>query len=74
MFLRVLLDKGFSVGVSLIIVSVVAIILSWFLHLFIEKPSQKLGRKLATELKLNSLLLNLFTRKRIKPIKLNQLQ
>ncbi len=74
MFLRILLDKGFNVGVSLIIVSVVAIILSWFLHLFIEKPSQRLGRKFATELKLNSLLLNLFTRKRIKPVRLNQLQ
>ncbi|ARB91197.1 acyltransferase family protein [Legionella longbeachae] len=73
-FLRILLDKGFNTGVSLILVSAVAIIVSWLVHLFIEKPSQILGRKFAAKRNLNARIFNLFTSKKAKPFKLNQFQ
>ncbi|WP_238584416.1 acyltransferase family protein [Legionella gratiana] len=73
-FLRILLDKGINTGLSLIMVSTIAMMLSWFLHLFIEKPSQALGRKVAAEFNLSYLKSNLFIKRRIKPLKLNQSQ
>ena len=67
-FLRILLDKRFSPGISLVMVSTVIMIFSWFLHRFIEQPFQRLGKKLAIEFNLIS---NLFI-KRMKPLNLDQ--
>lgn len=48
--LRVMLDIGFSAWLSLLSVTSMCLILSWLLHIVIESPSQKLGKRLAAKL------------------------
>ncbi|MGL6365440.1 acyltransferase family protein [Aeromonas veronii] len=45
--LRILLDLGMKAWVSLLIVTSGCIFLSWVLHKLVEKPSQRVGKKLA---------------------------
>lgn len=45
--LRILLDLGMKAWVSLLIVTGGCIFLSWVLHKLVEKPSQRVGKKLA---------------------------
>lgn len=70
--LRILLDTGFTAGISLAMVSMVVIIFSWFLHVFIEQPSQRLGKNYAAQFNLKSLCF--LIKKRMKPLNSNQLQ
>lgn len=49
--LRMLLDLGMKAWVSLIIVTVGAIGLSWLLHIAVEVPSHRLGKRLAASLR-----------------------
>jgi peptidoglycan/LPS O-acetylase OafA/YrhL len=48
--LRVMLDMGVKAWVSLLIVTFTCIFLSWWLHVLIESPTQKLGKQLAAKL------------------------
>lgn len=48
--LRIMLDVGFKAWVSLLIVTTACLFLSWLLHVLIENPSQKLGKRLAAKL------------------------
>lgn len=45
--LRIMLDMGFKAWSSLLIVTTTCLLLSWLLHVLIESPSQKLGKRLA---------------------------
>ncbi|WP_421261137.1 acyltransferase family protein [Aeromonas jandaei] len=45
--LRILLDLGMKDWVSLLIVTSGCVLLSWILHKLVEKPSQRIGKKLA---------------------------
>jgi peptidoglycan/LPS O-acetylase OafA/YrhL len=48
--LRIMLDMGFKAWVSLLVVTTVTILLSWLLHVLVEKPSQILGKRLSQKL------------------------
>lgn len=48
--LRIMLDKGFKAWASLLIVTAACLFLSWLLHVLIEGPSQRLGKKLGVKL------------------------
>ncbi len=48
--LRVMLDMNFKVWTALTLVFIASLLLSWFLHRFIERPTQKFGKKLAEKL------------------------
>lgn len=48
--LRIMLDMGFKAWSSLLLVTAACLFLSWLLHLLIEGPSQKLGKRLAAKL------------------------
>ncbi|WP_206202201.1 acyltransferase family protein [Tepidiphilus succinatimandens] len=48
--LRILLDMGFRAWASLLIVTIICLFLSWLLHVLIESPSQKLGKRLAVKM------------------------
>lgn len=47
--LRIMLDMGFKAWVSLLLVTAVCFLFSWFLHVLIEKPSQIFGKKIAAK-------------------------
>lgn len=42
--LRIMLDRGFKAWLSLLLVTVACIFFSWLIHVFIEAPSQRLGK------------------------------
>lgn len=48
--LRVMFDMNFKVWTALPLVFIASLLLSWFLHVFIERPTQKFGKKLAEKL------------------------
>jgi len=48
--LRILWDLQFKAWVSLILVTVLAISISWLLHIAVEVPSNKLGKRLAKKI------------------------
>ena len=43
--LRILLDRGTGALLALVVTTAGCIALSWFLHLLVERPSQRLGRR-----------------------------
>lgn len=45
--LRVLLDKGCAVWGSLLVVTGASVVISWLLHVGVERPTQSLGKRLA---------------------------
>lgn len=45
--LRIMLEMGFRAWFSLLVVTTICIASSWLLHVLVEAPSQKLGKKLA---------------------------
>ncbi|MCE0723799.1 acyltransferase family protein [Legionella resiliens] len=55
--LRVMLDMNFKISTALALVCIGSLLLSWLLHVFIERPTQKLGRKYATKPTTHSLKL-----------------
>lgn len=44
--MRVLLEKGFSPYVTLFFVTLGAVIISWIIHISVERPTQRIGQKL----------------------------
>ncbi|WP_454783754.1 acyltransferase family protein [Legionella sp. WA2024007413] len=48
--LRIMLDRNFNIELALCVVMFISILLSWFLHLIIERPSQAFGKKIAERL------------------------
>lgn len=69
--LRIMLDMNFEFWLSLLIVVITSLLLSWFLHVLIELPSQKLGKKLAKKLSAN-IEIPLFIKKMIKSLRLRE--
>ncbi|HAL92153.1 MAG TPA: acyltransferase, partial [Verrucomicrobia bacterium] len=53
--LRILSEKGFPHGLSLILVMAGCMFFAWLLHVLVEDPSQILGKKLCLQLTGNSL-------------------
>ncbi|MFC7436650.1 acyltransferase family protein [Hydrogenophaga bisanensis] len=47
--LRIMLDKGFMAWVSLLIVTIACLFLSWLIHVLVESPFQRLGKQLAAK-------------------------
>lgn len=48
--LRIMLEKGFKAWLALLVVTASCLIFSWLLHVGVESPSQKLGKKLGLKL------------------------
>lgn len=71
-FLRVMLDMNFKIWTALALVFIGSLLLSWFLHVFIERPIQKLGRKYATKRNTNSLKTLALLETAIKLLRLKQ--
>ncbi|CAM2839754.1 acyltransferase [Legionella steigerwaltii] len=67
--LRMMLDMNFKTWLSLLLVFITSLLLSWFLHIFIELPSRTLGQKLAAKLSTNSLGSPIFIKKMIKSLR-----
>ncbi|AWN74333.1 acyltransferase [Legionella anisa] len=53
--LRVMLDMNFKIWTALALVFIGSLLLSWLLHVFIERPTQRLGKKYAAKRNTNSL-------------------
>ncbi|WP_454780787.1 acyltransferase family protein [Legionella sp. WA2022007384] len=68
--LRIMLDRGFKIGLALSVVIFVSVLLSWFLHLLIERPSQMLGTKLSERLSFSIPESSIFLKKWIKSLRL----
>lgn len=47
--LRIMLEMGFKAWVSLFVVTAICLMSSWLLHIFVETPSQKLGKRIAAK-------------------------
>lgn len=52
--LRIMLDLGLRAWLSLLIVTTIFLFFSWLLHLFIEVPSQALGKRLSMKILIRS--------------------
>lgn len=48
--LRIMLDRGVKVSVALGVVTSVAVLLAWLIHVTVENPSRVLGKKLGAQL------------------------
>ncbi len=44
--LRILLDKGYGVWISVSLVMISSILISWLMHVLVERPTQSLGKRL----------------------------
>ncbi|KTD73271.1 acyltransferase family protein [Legionella tucsonensis] len=71
-FLRVMLDMNFKIWTALALIFIGSLLLSWFLHAFIERPTQKLGRKYATKRNANSLKMPTLLETAIKLLRFKQ--
>ncbi|PWY54033.1 acyltransferase [Legionella qingyii] len=68
--LRIMLDMNFRIGIALSAVIFASVLLSWFLHVFVERPSQSLGKKLAEKLSFSTPELLALITKSIKSLRL----
>lgn len=48
--LRILLDLGIKAWISIVIVFSSVVLLSWIIHIFVEKPTQVIGKRLSKSL------------------------
>ncbi|WP_131779775.1 acyltransferase family protein [Legionella bozemanae] len=70
--LRVMLDMNFKIWTALALVFSGSLLLSWFLHVFIERPTQKLGRKWTTKRNALTLRMPALPETAIKLLRLKQ--
>ncbi|KTD41279.1 acyltransferase family protein [Legionella parisiensis] len=70
--LRVMLDMNFKIWTALSLVLIGSLLLSWFLHVFIERPTQKLGQKYTTKRNKPTLRMQALLETGIKLVRLKQ--
>lgn len=68
--LRIMLDMNFKIGFSLSAVIITSVLISWFLHSLIERPSQTLGKKLAQKLSFSTPAFLILIKNSIKSLRL----